>query len=306
MNRTGFLYDDVYLSHRNPPYHPEHSGRVKHIRDVVESSPLASKLIRIKPRKAKVEEVLEVHTRKHLEFLKEGQPGYLGPDTYLSKGTFKASLWAAGALLRAVDGVKSGEIERAFCAVRPPGHHAERDRAMGFCFFNNIAVAARYARKRGFQKIFIVDFDVHHGNGTQRIFEEDPAVFYFSTHQYPFYPGTGRENEKGRGVGEGYTMNLPLPAGSGDEVYERIYTEFLPGLINSFEPSIILVSAGYDIHIDDPIGGMTVTTEGVRKIVRGILKAAGNKTAVIFTLEGGYNLDALGDSVLVTLEEMIR
>ena len=174
---------------------------------------------------------------------------------------------------------------------------------MGFCIFNNIAITARYAQNKGFKKVFIIDFDAHHGNGTQKAFYEDDTVFYFSTHQYPFYPGTGSKDEKGRGKGYGCTYNVPLPAGSGDEIFIPIYAEKLPELITDFKPDIILVSAGYDLHKEDPLANLEVSTEGIGKIVENILKSA--KIPFLFILEGGYNLEALGESVRLTLEKML-
>ncbi|TAL25135.1 MAG: histone deacetylase, partial [Nitrospirae bacterium] len=249
------------------------------------------------------------------------------PDTYISENSLDAALYAAGAVIEAIGRCKTGEIERAFCAVRPPGHHAEANRAMGFCIFNNIAVGARYAQKIGYKKIFIVDFDVHHGNGTQHIFEDDDTVFYFSTHQYPHYPGTGGESEKGKGKGSGFTFNMPMPHGAGDKEYFSAYNEVLPKLIKKFGTDMILVSAGYDIHLSDPLAGIRVSDEGVRNIVKGILSSAkqsavspasggsaeadnqhsakNSELPVIFSLEGGYDLEALGNSVLSTAKEML-
>lgn len=229
--------------------------------------------------------------------------GYADPDTYVSEGSLEAALHAAGAVLEAVDRVEKGEIDRAFCAVRPPGHHAEADRAMGFCIFNNISVGARHAQRAGFRKVFIVDFDVHHGNGTQHIFEEDDTVFYFSTHQYPHYPGTGSQGEKGRGKGLGATANYPMPSGSGDREYFLIYHDILPGLIRDFAPDIIMVSAGYDLLSGDPLASTRISGEGIRDIVEGILSA--RQVPAVFSLEGGYNLRELADSVLLTLRVLL-
>lgn len=195
-------------------------------------------------------------------------------------------------------------IERAFCAVRPPGHHAERDMAMGFCIFNNVAVGAAYALEIGFGRVFVVDFDAHHGNGTQHIFEESDSVFFFSTHQHPSYPETGKDSERGKGRGEGYTYNVPIPKGSGNKDYLYVYQDILPGLIRRFSPDIILVSAGYDIHLNDPHADIRVTEEGIRCIVRSILTS--HPCPAVFTLEGGYDLDALAESVKITVEEMLR
>jgi acetoin utilization deacetylase AcuC-like enzyme len=175
---------------------------------------------------------------------------------------------------------------------------------MGFCIFNNIAAGARHAQKIGYKKVFIIDFDVHHGNGTQHIFEADDTVFYFSTHQYPHYPGTGRDSEKGIGKGEGYTYNVPMPGGSGDKEYLYVYQNILPDLVNRFKPDIILVSSGYDIHNNDPLSDIRISDEGIRGIVNSILSCSSNP--FVFALEGGYNLSALGESVRITVEEMLK
>ncbi|MEW6067315.1 MAG: histone deacetylase [Nitrospirota bacterium] len=248
-----------------------------------------------------------VHTKGYFNNIK-AFTGYYDPDTYISGNSVEAALFAAGAVIEAIDRCKKVEIERGFCAVRPPGHHAEADRAMGFCIFNNVAIGARYAQKIGYKKAFIIDFDVHHGNGTQHIFEEDNTVFYFSTHQYPHYPGTGTSSERGKGKGEGFTYNIPLKYGSGDNDYIHIYNEILPNLIRNFCPDIIIVSAGYDIHEKDPLSDINVSNEGIRGIVRGIVSCslhAGRSIPVIFSLEGGYNLHALSESVMITLSEML-
>ena len=209
-----------------------------------------------------------------------------------------------GAGVVAIDGIKAGEFERAFCAVRPPGHHATPTQAMGFCLFNNIAISARYAQSLGYEKVMIIDFDVHHGNGTQDTFYEDDSVFYFSSHQAFAYPGTGSERDKGFGTGEGFTANfLMMPDGGDDEVLD-IYANDMPPYVESFDPDIILVSAGYDLHESDPLAQLNVTTEGIAKIVRLILNSA--DVPFIFFLEGGYDVDALGENVRVTLEEMLK
>jgi acetoin utilization deacetylase AcuC-like enzyme len=208
-------------------------------------------------------------------------------------------------VIEAVDRCRSGEIDRSFCAVRPPGHHAEADRAMGFCIFNNVAIGARHAQKAGFKKVFIVDIDVHHGNGTQHIFEADDTVFYFSTHQYPHYPGTGSDAERGREKGLGFTYNVPMRHGSGDKDYFHAYQDILPGLVARFDPDIVLVSAGYDLHVNDPLAGLRVTNEGIKNIVRSIVTSK-KGMPYIFCLEGGYDLSSLSESVLITIQELLN
>jgi acetoin utilization deacetylase AcuC-like enzyme len=304
VKKVGFIYDDIFLRHVTPDWHPERKERLVQIVSSLKKSGLWENLIRIKPRRATYEEIALVHTDDYISRIKTSGVGYLDPDTYMSEDSLEAALYAAGAVIEAVEQCKRGEIERAFCAVRPPGHHAEAERAMGFCIFNNIAVGIRYAQKRGYKKVFVIDYDVHHGNGTQHIFEEDDTVFYFSTHEYPHYPGTGKDSEKGIGKGKGYTCNVPMSSGTGDKEYLSVYQNILPPLVKAFEPDLILVSAGYDIHRNDPLSGIRVSDEGIRGIVKSILSCSSNP--FIFALEGGYNLSALGDSVGVTLEEMLK
>lgn len=309
MKKVGFIYDDIFLRHEMPPGHPESPRRLDHIVDTLRNSGFWNQLAHIKPRRAAEKDILLVHTGEYFNKIRTFT-GFYDGDTYVSEHSFDAALFAAGAVMEAIDRCKSGEIERAFCAVRPPGHHAEADAAMGFCIFNNIAVGARYAQRTGYGKVFIIDFDVHHGNGTQHIFEEDDTVFYFSTHQYPHYPGTGKDSEKGRGKGEGFTYNIPMPYGSGDKQFYEAYRDILPGLVKNFRPDIILVSAGYDIHVKDPLAGFNVTNEGIRNIVRGILLRRTTTylpaLPYVFALEGGYNLQALGESVLITIKELLE
>lgn len=309
MKKVGFVYDDIFLKHEMPPGHPESPMRLIRILETLKNSEYWNRLVHIKPRRANEDDILRVHTRAYLNSVKTFT-GFYDGDTYLSKNTFEAALFAAGAVLEAIDACKRGEIERAFCAVRPPGHHAEADRAMGFCILNNVAIGARYAQEVGYKKVFIVDFDVHHGNGTQHIFEEDDTVFYFSTHQFPHYPGTGRDEERGRGKGEGYTYNVPMPFGTGDKDVFVAYRDILPRLIKNFRPDIVLVSAGYDIHVNDPLSGFKVTDEGMRHVIRGILLRSTSTylpaLPYIFALEGGYDLTALGQSVLQTIRELLE
>jgi len=304
LKKVGFIYDDIFLKHVTPDWHPERKERLVQIVSSLKKSGLWENLIPIKPRRATYEEIALVHTDDYISRIKTSGVGYLDPDTYMSEDSLEAALHAAGAVIEAVEQCKRGEIERAFCAERPSGHHAEAERAMGFCIFNNIAIGARYARKKGYKKVFVIDYDVHHGNGTQHIFEEDDTVFYFSTHEFPHYPGTGKDSEKGIGKGKGYTCNVPMPSGAGDKEYLSVYENILPPLVKAFEPDLILVSAGYDIHRDDPLSGIRVSDEGIRGIVGSLLSCS--SSPFIFALEGGYNLSALGESVRVTIEEMLR
>ncbi len=307
MKKVGYIYDPIYTKHDTGEGHPESPLRVISIDKSI--TPLKDKLISIKPRKATAKEIALVHDiyyPQEIMDLCSGGGTYLDPDTRCSIFSYEAATYAVGAGLEAVDKILEGKIERAFASVRPPGHHAEHSRAMGFCIFNNIAITARYAQQKGFKKVFIVDFDAHHGNGTQKAFYEDDTVFYFSTHQYPFYPGTGAEEERGRGKGLGFTYNVPLPAGTGDKKYIEIYNNLLKKLVNSFEPDIILVSAGYDLHEDDPLTYLNVSTEGIGEIVKAILKSSNKEIPFIFMLEGGYDLNALGESVKLTIEMMMK
>jgi acetoin utilization deacetylase AcuC-like enzyme len=306
VKKVGIVYDDIYLAHENPFGHPERTERLKSIMETLRGSDIWEQLLEIKPRKATFEELEYVHSHAHVEHMKRFT-GYADPDTYVSEGSLEAALYAAGGVMEAVDRCRAGEIGGAFCAVRPPGHHAERDRAMGFCLFNNVAVAARHAQKKGYEKVFIVDFDVHHGNGTQHIFEEDGTVFYFSTHQYPHYPGTGSQDERGRGAGEGTTANYPMTPGSGDKDYYLVYHDILPGLMDSFAPDMVLVSAGYDLLHSDPLANISISSEGLRTILQGILsyRPEGREVPAVFALEGGYDVDALAQAVLLTLRELI-
>ncbi len=207
---------------------------------------------------------------------------------------------AAGGMLSAIDAVMAGKVENAFCAVRPPGHHAVRDRAMGFCIFNNIAIGAKYIQEKyGLSKILIVDWDVHHGNGTQESFYEDPDVLYFSLHRYPFYPGTGSLSQKGQGDGLNLNLNFPLPAGSTDEDYLEIFEAQLKPAVVSFSPDFVLISAGFDAHVEDPLGGMAVTEEGFAMMTQIVKEIAQQccESRLVSILEGGYHLQALADSV---------
>ncbi|MFC1715914.1 histone deacetylase [Candidatus Poribacteria bacterium] len=259
----------------------------------------------IAPSPDALEWITTVHSPQYVERVRKScQDGirYLdSPDTPISPKSYDAAVAAVGGVLSAIDEVVSGSIRNAFCAIRPPGHHALSDRAMGFCIFNNVAIGARYIQKRyKLQKILIVDWDVHHGNGTQDVFYDDPTVLYFSTHQYPFYPGTGSGAEKGSGKGTGYNINVPLPSGSGDKEYRKAFAEILRPRAIEFDPDFVLISAGFDAHKDDPLGGVSITTRGFAEltaIVKDIAETCCDGRLVSL-LEGGYDLDGLAESVV--------
>ena len=302
--KVAYITDDIYLQHDTGAMHPESPERLNAINSAIE--PLRASLVLKSPVKVS-ERLLElVHSLEHIENIKmiSEYGGNIDSDTICSIDSYDAATMAAGAGVVALDGIKSGEFERAFCAVRPPGHHATPTQAMGFCLFNNIAIAARYAQSIGYEKVMIVDFDVHHGNGTQDTFYEDDTVFYFSSHQAFTYPGTGAESHRGEGEGEGYTANFLMMPESTDSELLDIYENDLPPCINRFNPDIILVSAGYDLHESDPLAQLNITTEGIRAMVRVILDSA--DVPFVFFLEGGYDVNALGTNVRVTLEEMMR
>ena len=288
--------------------HPESPQRLRAIVTRLEHSGLFSSLIRIDPQAVKDEMVAEwitqVHAPTYLKQLQQVAPKQgavsLDPDTSLSPGSLGAACLAVGGVLAAVDAIMEGRVDNAFCAVRPPGHHAESDHAMGFCLFNNVAIAARYFQKRhGLERIAIVDWDVHHGNGTQHAFYDDPSVFFFSTHQYPFYPGTGKASERGAGKGEGYTLNVPLSAGTGDAEYLDIFNRVLRPALTAYRPDAIIISAGFDAHRDDPLAGMNLSTDGYVALSHVVKEIAGEyaQGRVLSCLEGGYNLEALAASV---------
>ncbi len=303
MRNVGYIYDPIFLEHDTGIGHPESPERLRAIEEAV--APLKENLIEQTPVCADESLLLSVHLCSQVEEVMECSKveTAIDSDTVCSEHSYTVARTAVGSGVRAIDGILEGTFERAFCAVRPPGHHATPEKAMGFCLFNNIAITARYAQKRGFQKVFIVDFDVHHGNGTQEAFYNDDTVFYFSTHQALAYPGTGMENETGIGMGKGYTKNVLLMPDSGDKEIVEIYDEVLPPLVSDFVPDIVLVSAGYDIHESDPLAQLNVTTEGIRAIVRRILDSA--KVPFVFFLEGGYDTQALGQNVKATIEEML-
>ncbi len=262
------------------------------------------------PRPATEAEIGRIHAAEHITLVKEtaGRAVALDPDTFTSPHTWEAAQMAAGAAVSAVDHVlDKGAGARAFALVRPPGHHAEHGRAMGFCFFNSIAVAAAHARAKGLSRVAIVDFDVHHGNGTQWSFYDDPAVLFVSSHQFPYYPGTGAAGDIGKGDGTGFTINLPLAAGATDTDYEVAYTRLALPILRQFRPELILVSAGFDAHMDDPLAGMRLTSAYFGRLMRAIAEVA-DATAqgrLVAITEGGYDLAGLATSLRASIDALM-
>lgn len=304
MARTGFVSDPQYLEHDMGYGHPESPDRLRAITRQLESTGVMARLLRIEPRPAEDRWIMEIHSPSYVAKLKGKSPSsgrvQLDPDTSISPGSLQAAYLAAGGAMAACDAVMDSQIEHAFCAVRPPGHHAEHNRAMGFCLFNNVAVAARYLQKRhGIGRVLIVDWDVHHGNGTQQSFYEDDSILFFSTHQYPHYPGTGRATESGAGAGAGYTINVPLSGGEGDEEYEAVFREVLVPAADRFEPEFVIISAGFDAHRDDPLASMGLTERGYASLTAIVAEIAAKhaRKRILSCLEGGYHLPALAASV---------
>jgi len=302
--KTGFVYHDIYLEHKTTPGHPERPERLTAIIDRLKKDGLYSQLLLLSPSPVSLEWLGTVHRPNYIERARvrcEEGAGYLDSmDVPISQRSYEAALLAAGGVLCAIDAVMEGRVANAFCAVRPPGHHAMPDEAMGFCIFNNVAVGAKYIQKKyGLQKVLIVDCDVHHGNGTQAVFYTDPNVLYFSVHQYPFYPGTGSESEKGSGAGLNHTINVPLQAGAGDNDFLRAFEEKLKPAALSFSPDFVLISAGFDAHKDDTLGAMKLTERGFAELTQ-IVKAIADKCCrgrLVSVLEGGYSLTGLAASV---------
>jgi acetoin utilization deacetylase AcuC-like enzyme len=288
-----------FADHLTPPGHPERVERFE-VMQVVASEFRQSGGDVSTPRVATAAEITRVHDADYLSLVREtaGRAVALDPDTFTSPETFEVACVAAGAAVSAVDYVLDRAAARAAVLVRPPGHHAERNRAMGFCFFNNIAIAAAHARARGLSRVAIVDYDVHHGNGTQWSFYSDPSVLFISSHQFPYYPGTGAAGEIGTGEGSGYTVNLPLAAGAGDADYALAYTRIAIPVLRQFQPELVLISAGFDAYLDDPLGGMRVTAQYFGRLTAMIAAVADEccQGRVVAISEGGYDLKGLADS----------
>ncbi len=308
---TGFVFHPLSIHHLTGPDHPERPERVLAIQDRLRDGGVLAELQELQPEPVETRWLQEVHSAEYVQRVEQacadGREVVDSADTAISPGSWKAALLAAGGALQAVDRVMSGEWAIGFVSCRPPGHHAERNVAMGFCLFNNVAVAAAYLRAHhGLKRVAIVDWDVHHGNGTQHIFEGDPAVFYASLHQWPLYPGTGRAQERGRGAGVGATLNCPMDPGDGDDAYLKVMEEQVLPALAKFAPQAILVSAGFDAHRDDPLSATEVSEEGYRRMSRLLLDLAADtcEGRLVSLLEGGYDLRALAASVEIHLQEM--
>jgi acetoin utilization deacetylase AcuC-like enzyme len=299
---VSLIYDSAYLKH-DTGAHPENARRLQSILRAIDADDAAGRLARLLPSRANNEDIARCHREElifHLEAICDRGETYIDEDTRVSPHSFEVARLAAGAAVKAVDTVMKEDGGRAFCIIRPPGHHATITNAMGFCLFNNAAIGARYAQARyGVERVLIIDWDVHHGNGTQEIFWTDPTVFYFSTHQYPYYPGTGSADERGEGKGLGTTLNVPLSIGTSARDHRQAFTDALHEIERRFPPDLVIVSAGFDSRRGDPLGGLQLEDSDFAEMTKEVLRIAEKHAAgrVIGLLEGGYNLSLLGESV---------
>ncbi|HOB76354.1 MAG TPA: histone deacetylase [Phycisphaerae bacterium] len=314
MPKTGLVFSRRYLEHDTGSHHPERAARLRAIEERFAGSGLAARMSCLEARPASPEEIETVHDAAYVERFRQACAAGLAlidtADCPICPASFEIAQLAVGGTVVAVEAVMAGVVRNAFVACRPPGHHAERNRAMGFCFFNNVAIAAERLRiDHGLKRIAIVDWDVHHGNGTQHHFEADPDVFFCSIHQHPdtLYPGTGYIWEKGHGPGVGTTLNVPLRPGSGDEAFRQAFEEQILPAVANFRPEFILISAGFDAHAADPLANLEVSTEGFRWMTRQTRALAESQCngRLVSVLEGGYELEALADSVQVHVEELL-
>jgi len=291
---------DRFADHLTPPGHPERPARAE-VMQLVAAECRTRGVEVVEPVPATDHELCLVHDRDYVSSIREtaGRATALDPDTFTSPDSYDVACLAAGAAVAAVDHVLEGKGRRALAMVRPPGHHAERNKAMGFCLFNNVAIAAAHARARGLQRVAVVDFDVHHGNGTQAAFYDDPTVLFLSSHQYPYYPGSGSVREVGAAVGAGFTVNMPLEAGATDGDFALVYHTIALPVLRQFHPDVILVSAGFDAHEDDPLGGMRVTVDGFARLTSMLVEVADEccDGQLVLVTEGGYDLPALAGSL---------
>ena len=309
MRKTAYVYDPYNLKHTLEG-HPENYRRLQRTWNLLQEDGILDQLIRVPSAAASLDAVGWIHTPRHVERLQTlcmFGGGHLDPDTYVNEDSYLAALFAVGGLLNVVDAVLTGQTDNGFALVRPPGHHALADRGMGFCLLNNVAIAARWAQQRhGVQRVLIVDFDVHHGNGTQAIFYNDPSVLFFSTHQFPYYPGTGAADEIGSEMAYRDTVNVPFPAHVGDEGYLAAFREILAPIARTFRPELILLSAGFDAHWLDPLASERLTIPGYAALIETLLELADELChgRLVGVLEGGYNLDVLAHAVLTTLRTL--
>lgn len=308
--KTGIVKEDIFLRHIPGEGCPETPKRLNCLYSMLNDPDMKGLWVDVPPKKAQEEEIFLFHTHEYFEKIAETKGKELialTADTHACEDSFDAALYATGGVLSAISQVTANKLDNAFALIRPPGHHAEKSRAMGYCLFNHIAIGAVFAQKRlNLGRILIIDWDLHHGNGTQHAFERDSSVLFFSIHQAGLFPGTGSFVETGAGAGEGYTINLPIPKGYGDAEYVSIFESLLVPVAEQFAPELILVSAGFDTHRDDPMGGMQMTAQGFAGMTASIKKIAdkacnGN---IVMSLEGGYNCDALSESVKAVLKEM--
>ena len=307
--KTGFIYDPAYLNH-DTGSHVEGARRLSCAFDFLQKTGALEKLVQIKPRPASVDEVSLVHFSEYIQKVKafsDRGGGSFGYDNVGSRETYETALLAAGGTLAAIESVKDKSVDNAFAMVRPPGHHATAGQGMGFCYFNNVAIGARYALRRyHLSRVLVVDWDEHHGNGTEHTFYDDPSVLYFSVHRDWSFPGTGLAEKVGTREGEGYNINVPLPRGSGDCEYELVFQQILKPVALKYNPELILISAGMDAHFKDPIGQMSLTPRGYWRLAQIVCEIAGKCCGgdLVAVLEGGYNPQALAESVLAVLVAM--